>query len=228
MKKYTEGTMKHLEKSEGAEFNWNYEFSFEKIKNDEGRRIIAGFASDDSVDGDNEIMDMESLKSAASDYFKNPIVRFMHDRSFFKGAIGKAIPEYTDSSGRTFKTSFGKVPFIVAEISKSTAIDPIWKMIDEGLYKGFSIGGKAHKKEKSYSKAAQKYVDKIFVKSWIETSVVDTPAANGAFFTVLKSQGATDEHTNDVTPNNKKFNTNYMRNEIEMFNKAVDKFKRGN
>ena len=177
------------------EFNWEYVIPFEKvISGDDGRRIIAGYASNDGVDGDDEVMDMESLKNASDEYFKNPVVRFMHNKStIMQGAIGKVIPEYTTADGTVLKTQFGEKPFLVIEISKSPVVDPIWKMIEEGMYKGLSIGGKALKKVKEFNKEIGKAVNRIFVQSWIETSVVDTPSAKGSFFNVVKMQGETSE-----------------------------------
>lgn len=211
---------------EGKEenFNWNYEFSFEKLKSDDGRRIIAGYASNGDLDGDEQIMDMDSLKAASEGYFKNPIVKFMHDKStIFRGAIGKVIPEFVDSSGMVHKTSFGKKPYLVVEISKSKALDDIWDMIQEGLYSGFSIGGKAKKTVKTFSKEVNKLVDRIFVKAWSETSIVDVPSANGSFFSVLKSQSMT-----EIPEQNNKTLPEFEKIELESFNKAIRKFEKVN
>lgn len=170
--------------------NWEYTLKIEKIKgNGDGRRIIAGWASDEFVDGDGEIMDLASLKAVEKGYMMNPVIRFMHNQSdLFRGAIGKVIPSYTDSGGVVHKTTFDKRPYLVIEISKSKAVDEIWKMIDEGLYTGLSIGGKASKKVKEWSSKLGKTVNRIFMRSWHETSVVDTPAASTGFFSVIKSQ----------------------------------------
>lgn len=187
-----------IEKS--GEFSWEYVVPFEKVIGDDGRRIIAGYASNDGVDGDDEIMDMDTLKAASTEYFKNPVVRFMHNQTdVIKGAIGKVIPEYVGSDGTVYKTEFGEKPFLVIEVSKSPIVDPIWKMIEEGVYRGLSIGGKALKKVKVFSKEAGTKLNKILVKSWIETSIVDTPSAKGSFFNVIKSQGlsTTSPHYND-------------------------------
>lgn len=185
-----------------AEFDWEYVVPFKKIAGGEdGRRIIAGYASNGSPDGDDEVMDMDTLKAASTEYFKNPVVRFMHNQTdVIKGAIGKVIPEYVGSDGTVYKTEFGEKPFLVIEISKSPVVDPIWKMIEEGVYRGLSIGGKAMKKVKVFSKEAGTAINKIFVKSWIETSIVDTPSAKGSFFNVVKSQGlsTTSYHNDDI------------------------------
>lgn len=184
--------------------NWEYTLKIEKIKGNDGRRIIAGWASDEFVDGDGEIMDLASLKAVENGYMRNPVIRFMHNQSdLFRGAIGKVIPSYTDSGGVVHKTTFDKRPYLVIEISKSKSVDEIWKMIDEGLYTGLSIGGKASKKVKEWSSKLGKTVNRIFMRSWHETSVVDTPAASTGFFSVIKSQCSGLECACPLTTHNK-------------------------
>lgn len=158
--------------------DWNYHLSFVKLAGtEEDVMYIAGEASNPDEDEDGELMDMESLKGAYSSYMANPVIKFMHDKApQWRGAIGKVIEKYTDSGGTIWKTSFGAKPFLVAKFVKGTMPGWMWKGIQEGNYKGFSIGGKALKK----------VAGRIYVKSWLETSVVDVPSAHGAFFNVLK------------------------------------------
>ena len=161
------------------DIDWTYNLEFAKIGGiDSDVLYVAGEASNALKDHDNENMDMDSLKSAFVDYMKNPIIKFMHDKApQHIGAIGLVVEKYTDSAGKLWETKFGKTPFLVAKFEKDTMPPWMWKAIQKKLYKGFSIGGKAFKKVKGT----------IYVKSWLETSVVDVPSATGAFFTVLKS-----------------------------------------
>ena len=157
--------------------NWNYQLPFSKIAELDDVMYIAGEASNPDKDEDDEVMDMDSLKSVFDSYMSNPVVKFMHDKApQWRGAIGKVIKKYTDSDGTDHVTSFNDKPYLVVEIKKSIVPGWLWDGIKDGIYKGFSIGGKALKK----------VAGKIFVKSWLETSVVDVPSAHGAFFTVLK------------------------------------------
>ena len=161
------------------EVSWEYGITFEKLEgSDPDVLYVAGEASNALKDHDNENMDMDSLKSAFVDYMKNPVIKFMHDKApQHIGAIGLVVEKYIDSAGKLWETKFGKTPFLVAKFEKDTMPDWMWNAIQKRVYKGFSIGGKAFKKVKGT----------IYVKSWLETSVVDVPSATGAFFTVLKA-----------------------------------------
>lgn len=157
--------------------DWNYHLSFAKIAEIDDVMYIAGEASNPDKDEDDETMDMESLKGAYDSYMANPVIKFMHDKApQWRGAIGVVVQKYIDSAGKVWETGFGAKPFLVAKFVKGTMPDWMWKGIQEGNYKGFSIGGKALKK----------VAGRIYVKSWLETSVVDVPSAHGAFFSVLK------------------------------------------
>lgn len=180
---------------------WEYTLDVIKLSSTDGRRVIAGYASNEDVDTDLEIMDMTALKSAFPGYVKNGIVRFMHDTTdLWKGAIGKVIPEYTDAEGVVHKTSFEDKPYLVIEVSKSPLLDPVWELISDplGLYRGLSIGGKILKRTKEFSEKVSRVVDRLHLSDWIETSVVDTPSAKGSFFSVLKSAGMSLPEENEV------------------------------
>lgn len=158
--------------------DWRYELPFSKIAEVDEVMYIAGEASNPDRDEDDEEMDMDSLKGTFDKYMSNPVVKFMHDKApQWVGAIGKVVEKFVDSKGVEHVTSFGNKPHLVIEIKKNTVPGWMWNSIRDGVYKGLSIGGKALKKVNG----------RIFVKSWLETSVVDVPSAQGAFFSVLKS-----------------------------------------
>ena len=158
---------------------WDYYLSFEKLASpDENVMYVAGEASNPHEDEDNEFMNMKSLKKVFSKYMKNPVIKFMHDKTpQWKGAIGVVVEKYTDTEGKIWETSFGDTPFLVAKFTKGTMPEWLWNGIKEGIYKGFSIGGKAMRKSGG----------ELIVKSWLETSVVDVPSAKGSFYQVLKA-----------------------------------------
>ena len=158
---------------------WDYSLSFEKLaSSDENVMYVAGEASNPHEDEDNEFMNMKSLKKVFSKYMKNPVIKFMHDKTpQWKGAIGVVVEKYTDTEGKIWETSFGDTPFLVAKFTKGTMPEWLWNGIKEGIYKGFSIGGKAMRKSGG----------ELIVKSWLETSVVDVPSAKGSFYQVLKA-----------------------------------------
>ena len=179
-----------VEKS--AESDWQFDMTFEKVGDKGGHLYLAGYASNGDNDEDNQSMDMDSLRDVFDTYMKNPIVKLLHDTTpQWKGAVGKVIEKYTDSEGKEWVTSFGIKPFLVIKMSKSPKLEWLRGMIDEGLFRGLSIGGKA----KSITKDG-----KIIVRSWLETSIVDVPSAKGSFVQVLKEACVGDNCNISKTP----------------------------
>lgn len=175
-----------MDKDEG---DFEYILNLQKIEADaEDYLIVAGIATTDTMDHDGEIVDLESVRGVWKDYMVNPIVRYFHGKDKRNpDAVGVLIPEYTDSSGKTFKTEMTeKGPFIVAKISNAPDTESIRKKITEGILKGFSIGGRA-KRVKEYSHELGKDINRVLTKRISEISIVDLPANPDSFFNVLKS-----------------------------------------
>lgn len=153
-----------------------FDYSFDITKIDSERRIIEGYASVEEIDRDNEIIGLEALKNALGEYMKNPIIRYMHNKDF--GPIGKAIDAYVDNKGL----------FIRAKISdKTEKAKEAWGLIEDGILKAFSIGGKVKDfmEVKMPVNGVEKEVRKITEMDLMEVSVVDIPANKGSFFTVV-------------------------------------------
>jgi len=166
---------------------FDYTLEFQKIADTGDDLIIAGYASSESLDVHGQIMDMGSMRKAWGSFMKNPVVRFMHGMDKIPGAIGRVIPEYTDSSGKVHRTNFDSgQPYVVAKISNSPDLDDIRVKIKEGLYTGLSVQGIAYKAVE-YSKQLGRMVERLFVKSLQEISVVDIPANQDSLFNVLKA-----------------------------------------
>jgi hypothetical protein len=179
--------------------NFEYVLKLEKLETGSNDRlIIAGVCSSGDIDHDGERVDMDSLKSQFLKYMENPVIRFFHGKDGRNpDAIGKAIPEYTDPSGKTYKTEFtDNGPFIVAEISQAEDVASIRTKIVEKNLRGLSIGGRA-KRVKVWDATLGKDVSNVIVSRWNETSVVDLPASKTSYFEVLKSAC-----TGDNCPNN--------------------------
>ena len=169
--------------------NFEYILNLEKLETgDENRLIIAGMCSSGDIDHDGERVDMDSLKSQFLKYMENPVIRFFHGKDGRNpDAIGKAIPEYTDPEGKTYKTEFtDKGPYIVAEISNAADVSSIRTKIVEKNLRGLSIGGRA-KRVKAWDATLGKDVNNVIVSRWNETSVVDLPASKTSYFEVLKA-----------------------------------------
>jgi hypothetical protein len=168
--------------------NFEYILDLQKLETgDENRLIIAGMASSGDLDHDGERVDMDSLHSQFLKYMENPVLRFMHGKDQLNmSAIGKVIPEYTDPTGKVYKTEFRtNGPYIVAELSQADDVASIRKRVTEGVLKGLSIGGRA-KRISVWDSTLGKDVNNVIVSRWNETSVVDLPASKTSYFEVLK------------------------------------------
>lgn len=197
--------------------NFEYILNLEKLETgDDNRLIIAGVCSSGDIDHDGERVDMDSLHSQFLKYMENPVIRFFHGKDGRNpDAIGKAIPEYTDSNGKVWKTEFrDNGPFIVAEISQADDVASIRTKIIEKNLRGLSIGGRA-KRVKAWDSTLGKDVNNVIVSRWNETSVVDLPASKTSYFEVLKAA---------CTGDNCPFNTEPIESD-PMVDQAVEKFE---
>lgn len=150
---------------------FDYAFTISKV--DAEGRFIEGYASVETLDSQDEIISKEALAEALDSYMANPIIRYMHQPQ----PIGKAVEARVDSKGLWIK----------AYISKNTKIaKEAWGLIEEGILKSFSIGGKLVKFVDYYDKLMNKNVRKITKMALKEISVVDIPANPESFFSVAK------------------------------------------
>ena len=158
---------------------WAFDLDIMKLSEADDKNIyIAGYASNGNKDHDDEYINMDSLKSVFNEYMENPVIKFMHDKApQWRGSVGKVVPEYVDKDGKKWVTKFDDKPFLVIKLSNNSKLGWLRDMVKDGDLKGLSIGGKAAKKEGGT----------IYIKSWLETSLVDVPSAKGSFFSVLKS-----------------------------------------
>jgi phage head maturation protease len=134
-------------------------------KVDKDKRTVSGYASTPTKDSDGEIVTLDAIKAALPDYMSYANIREMHALK----AIGVAQEANIDKKGL----------FLTAKIVD----DGAWKKCLEGVYKGFSIGGRKLDKDG----------DKITSIELSEISVVDRPANPDCRITVAKSHKATPE-----------------------------------
>ena len=99
-------------------------FFGEISKVDDEKKMVWGYASTEAVDSHGEIVSKEAMKNAWEDYMKFANVREMHQPS----AVG-VVKDYSFD---------GKGVFIGVKVVGQDA----WEKFKEGVYKGFSIGGK--------------------------------------------------------------------------------------
>lgn len=127
-------------------------------KKDEEQRLVYGYASTEAVDSQGEIVEKKAIEEALPDYMRFANIREMHQPS----AVGKAKSAQIDKKGL----------FLSAKIVDDNA----WKKVQEGVYNGFSIGGR-----KVMTMANR--IKKLLLS---EISIVDRPANPEALFTLVK------------------------------------------
>jgi len=132
-------------------------------KIDHAEQMVFGYASTEALDSQGEIVKREALEAALPDYMRFANIREMHQPS----AVGVATEAELDEKGL----------FLAARIVDPTA----WEKVVEGVYKGFSIGGKVTSRD-----LAQKHV--ITGVTLHEISLVDRPANPEAVFTMYKAE----------------------------------------
>jgi phage head maturation protease len=129
--------------------------------NDE-ERMVYGYASTEALDVQGERVSKDALKAALPEYMKFANIREMHTAS----AVGVAKSAEIDAKGL----------YLAAKVVD----DDAWNKVKEGVYKGFSIGGKAVSK-----------VDETITEMRLsEISLVDRPANPEAVIDIWKADGA--------------------------------------
>lgn len=131
-------------------------------------RIVSGVMTDETVDLDGEIVDYDSAKKAATDWFRDwANVREQHSSN----AIGTGIAMVTDDVNKEIRTTI-------------EVVDPLAIVkIDKGVLKGQSVG----------LKGARRIADadaphgRLVGFSQVEDSLVDRPSNPTAKFAVTKS-----------------------------------------
>lgn len=151
---------------------------------DEKNRMVWGLATDETVDAQDEIIDYEATKKAVAEWREWANIREMHSPS----AVGVAQEIVLDDASRSL--------WIGAKIVDDVA----WRKVRDGVYKGFSIGGKALRKllEHVGGQTVRRVVEYIL----LEISLVDRPANPSARFELVKRDGGTamhDEETLDMS-----------------------------
>jgi HK97 family phage prohead protease len=131
-------------------------------KIDRDQRMVFGYASTEALDNQGEIVRKEAIEAALPSYMRFANIREMHQPS----AIGIAKDAEVDDKGL----------YLAARIVD----DEAWKKVTEGVYKGFSIGGKVTARD-----AAAKHV--ITGVDLLEISLVDRPANPEATIELYKA-----------------------------------------
>lgn len=128
--------------------------------------MVYGYASTEALDSQGEIVVKKAIEEALPDYMKFGNIREMHTTS----AVGKAHEATIDDKGL----------WLGVKVVDENA----WQKVKEGVYNGFSIGGKI----------ITKINDTITQLRLTEISLVDRPANPEAVFAFYKGDGMGDEN----------------------------------
>jgi HK97 family phage prohead protease len=139
-------------------------FYFPITKIDAEQRTVWGYASTEALDDQGEIVTREALAAALEEYMRFANIREMHQPS----AVGVATAATVDDKGL----------YVAAKIIDESA----WAKVQEGVYKGFSIGGRVKQRDRLDHKV-------ITGLALTEISVVDRPANPEAVFDCWKAEG---------------------------------------
>ena len=139
-------------------------FYFPIAKVDAERHEVWGYASTEARDDQGEIVKRDALIAALGDYMKFANIREMHQLS----AVGVAKEAGVDDKGL----------YVGARIVD----DQAWLKVVEGVYKGYSIGGRVTRRDP----ADHKTVTGLILD---EISLVDRPANPEAVFDYWKAAG---------------------------------------
>jgi len=151
---------------EPRDFSWrflwmdNKSFYIPFTKKDSDQRVVEGFASTEALDTQGEIVKLSAIEKALKGYLKFPTIREMHQWS----AVGRTIYSKIDKKKKGL--------FVRGKIVDKEA----WEKVKEGVYNGFSIGGKIKKKLGNV----------IYEVDLNEISLVDRPANPEAVFSLVK------------------------------------------
>lgn len=150
-------------------------------KTEDGRLMVEGVATSESLDSDGEVIDFDSAKAAFGKWAGN--IREQHDS---KKAVGKAIEVSADDDTKQI---------IVKAFISAGAPDTQAKVLD-GTLSCFSIGGKVAKRAPTTAKAADGsdvIAQRVFVKRLSELSVVDVGSNPDSGLSIAKAEDSDDD-----------------------------------
>jgi hypothetical protein len=160
---------------------FNYFARITKVN--EAKREVTGIIASEVPDLDNEILDYDTSKKFFMDW----------SEGIAKATGGKSVGNVREMHGNS---AAGKLTMLTADDERKefeavakVVDDAAWKKVLEGVYTGFSIGGKYVKK----------WADKVdetlkrYTANPYEVSLVDYPCNPDATFSVVKAAGGDDE-----------------------------------
>ena len=133
------------------------------------KRIVIGYATTNDVDREYEVITAEAIEMAAQDLINSPTVFYEHRHSDFP--VGKVIDA---------RVKNGKM-MVEVEISKTA--ERVWTLLQEGILRSFSIGGRFLETKQVMDKDLGRELTHITKMELFEVSVVGLPANPNALIT---------------------------------------------
>jgi len=166
---------------------------------------IAGYASIEMVDKQNDLITLEALNEAVKKYMKDTKYRnVMSNHSNVQ--VGEVVKEYRDNNGRLWKTDVDDVGFFVvikmrSDIEKAKEIA---REIRTGNLRSFSIGGQALEKKSKTNVELGEY-NEISKLDLHEVTICEKGINPEAKFDILKQEKG--ENMTDIASALKELNT---------------------
>ena len=164
------------------------------LKSDNGI-VIAGYASVEMVDKQGDLITTGALKGAFDNFmkaegFRN--VQLAHSNI----QVGSVIPQYTDSSGRLWKSGVDDAGlFVVIEVRDDIEkAREVANEIRKGALRGFSIGGQAFKRMRKADSEHGDYTE-ISKLELHEVTICEKGINPEATFRILKEDTTMTENT---------------------------------
>ena len=142
-------------------------------KCDEEKRLAIGYASTPALDSQGEIVKREAVEAALPEYMRFANIREMHRPS----AVGVAAAADVDAKG--------------LHIQARVVDDDAWEKVKQGVYKGFSIGGRVTSRDPADARV-------ITGIELTEISLVDRPANPEAVIDIYKAALAKEGRRNSA------------------------------
>ena len=176
--------LKELPSPEVIVLDWELSFPISKSFIDKDRKIIAGYASVEVIDSQEELIPVPVLKESWEQFKANKDFYFgslMHSNV----PVIKILDSFKDSEGTLWKSGVDENGlFIVAEVRQDIQKGvQTWELIEKGKLTGFSIGGEALESSKVCEGKCFTRIEKMELH---EIAVVDKPANEPSVFTIVK------------------------------------------
>jgi hypothetical protein len=147
------------------------------FKVDTAKRQVEGVIAEEAVDKANEIFDYETSKGYVQKWSND------FEKSTNGLSVGNVRAMHSSiAAGKLTAITFDDATKRISVTAKIID-DNEWKKVEQGVYTGFSIGGRYIKKW--LDGVAQRYT-----AAPAEVSIVDNPCMYGATFTAVKADGA--------------------------------------